>query len=374
MITGHGGAIYQVARHIGCKPEDMIDLSSNLNPLGPFPGLRSYLKERINIITVLPEPDARTVVEAVAAQNRVPPDTVMAGNGTTQFIYTLPLALEMKKVLILGPTYADYADACAMNRVPHTYLYARSNDRFAPDLNALYSRIQAFDAIFICNPNNPTGTLVSRDELLPLCRRFPTVRFIVDESYLPFVTGGEQHSMVRSGLDNVVVLNSSSKMFTVPGLRLGFLFASEAIVQRLSRFMLPWNVNALAQAAALFLTGQPAAVEDFVAKTRDFIENEKRLFFDRAMHMEKLTLFPSFTCFFLAKLDAGGTAAALFEFLAAHRMLIRNCENFSGLPGQFIRISLKENRFNRMLLDHLDRFLKDNSSTNTKRALSKLSA
>jgi threonine-phosphate decarboxylase len=360
MITGHGGAIYQIARNMGCKPEDLIDLSSNLNPLGPFPGLLSFLKDKISSIAALPEADAKMVVDAVAAQNRVHPDTVLAGNGTTQFIYTLPRALEMKRALILGPTYADYADACAMNGVTHAYLYAKSNHQFQPDLNEICSHIQPFDAVFICNPNNPTGTLIPRDDLWALCRQFPDTHFIIDESYLPFVPGGEHKGMVPSGLDNVIVLHSTSKMFTIPGLRLGFVFASKGVIHRLSRYMLPWNVNAIAQAAASFLTQRPAAVENFITKTRNFIETEKQLFFKTAATIKKLKVFPSSTCFFLAKLDAGYRAPDLFNFLAAHKILIRNCENFAGLSAQFVRISIKESRFNRMLLDQLTQFFHEN--------------
>ncbi len=360
MITGHGGAIYQVARNIGCKPEDLIDLSSNLNPLGPFPGLLSFLKEKISSIVALPEADAKMVVEAVADRNRVHPDTVLAGNGTTQFIYTLPRALDMKRALILGPTYADYADACAMNDVSHTYLYAKSNRQFQPDLTEIRSHIQPFDAVFICNPNNPTGTLIPSNDLWALCREFPDTHFIIDESYMPFVPGGEHKGMVSSELDNVIVLHSTSKMFTIPGLRLGFVFASKKIIHRLSRYMLPWNVNAMAQAAATFLNQRPAAVADFIEKSRDFIETEKQLFFTTAATIGKLKLFPSSTCFFIAQLNTGYTASDLFNFLAAHKILIRNCENFAGLSAQFIRISLKESRSNRMLLDQLARFFLDN--------------
>ena len=110
MIRGHGGNIYELARNIGCSPADIIDMSSNTNPLGPAPGLLEYLEKNIKSVNIHPEVDGRNLVEAFSNYHKIRADQVLAGNGTTQFIFTLPLSLETKKALILGPTYADYGE------------------------------------------------------------------------------------------------------------------------------------------------------------------------------------------------------------------------------------------------------------------------
>jgi len=121
MITGHGGNIYDVARRLGCKPFEIIDMSSNVNPIGPPPGLKEHLKEKLDLITALPEVDAKEISTTFANRYGLDPECVLAGNGTTQFIYTIPQVLGTRKALIIGPTYSDYADACTMHKVEFDY-------------------------------------------------------------------------------------------------------------------------------------------------------------------------------------------------------------------------------------------------------------
>ncbi|UCF95045.1 MAG: aminotransferase class I/II-fold pyridoxal phosphate-dependent enzyme, partial [Desulfobacterales bacterium] len=133
MLSGHGGNIYGLARQLGCAPADIIDMSSNLNPLGPLPGLLDFLREHITAITALPEVNAQTLTAQFAAAHGVAPACVLAGNGTTQFIYAIPRALGSRKALILGPTYADYADACRMHNLHHRFALAEESRDFRPD-------------------------------------------------------------------------------------------------------------------------------------------------------------------------------------------------------------------------------------------------
>ncbi len=134
MITGHGGNIYEVARSIGCKPFEIIDMSSNVNPLGPPSGLTEHLKENIDSITALPEVDAKDIKNKFAHRYDIDSECVMSGNGTTQFIYAIPQVLGTRKALILGPTYSDYADACIMQNVYLDYFIAKESLFFQPDI------------------------------------------------------------------------------------------------------------------------------------------------------------------------------------------------------------------------------------------------
>ncbi|MGD8262442.1 MAG: aminotransferase class I/II-fold pyridoxal phosphate-dependent enzyme, partial [Desulfobacterales bacterium] len=117
MIGGHGGNIYDMARRLGCLTTDIIDMSSNMNPLGPPPGLLDYLADNIlTATTQLPEVDSSEMTENFAAYLGVDAHRLLAGNGTTQFIYSIPRVLETRKALIVGPTYSDYVDACNLSR------------------------------------------------------------------------------------------------------------------------------------------------------------------------------------------------------------------------------------------------------------------
>ena len=123
MLIGHGGNIFDLAQELRCDPFDIVDMSSNINPLGPLPGLVGFLKENLTAITALPQVDARNTAQVFATRNLLDLAQVIAGNGTTQFIYTMPPALDTRRALILGPTYADYADATRLllRRCCHQY-------------------------------------------------------------------------------------------------------------------------------------------------------------------------------------------------------------------------------------------------------------
>jgi threonine-phosphate decarboxylase len=353
MIKGHGGNIFEVAQRLGCAPTDIYDMSSNVNPLGPPTGLVAFLLENIHTINALPEVDAGKAVRAFADRYDVDPDLVLAGNGTTQFIYSIPQALQTKRALILGPTYADYADACNMHKVSHSFVLAEESDAFQPDLDPLSKHIQAFDTVFICNPNNPTGTIIPVAELELICSANPHTYFVIDESYLPFVHDGEKESMLNSGLTNVIVLNSMSKIFRIPGLRIGFLRASENTIEKFTRYTLPWSANSLAQHAVSYLMENTAEVESFIEETRTFIETERKHFTETFRDIPEIRIYPSTTSFLLARLFENYIAEDVCAYLLQSRILIRNCSNFKGLSDRFIRIAFKTREINALLEERL---------------------
>jgi threonine-phosphate decarboxylase len=357
MITGHGGNIFELAERLGCAPSDIIDMSSNMNPLGPPPGLLAFLAEHISAITILPDVSASGICRSFAERHNLDPETVLAGNGTTQLIHAIPAAIGARNVLILAPTYADYADACRSSGIHLRFLTAEPADdfRIAPD--RLEKELGACDTVFICNPNNPTGVLIPADLISTLLRRRPEVTFIVDESYLPFAPDGESESVAGSSAENLIVLNSMSKIFRIPGLRIGFLVAGRKLIDRLSPFRLPWSVNALAQAAVRFLMERPEETARFVRETRRYIEAEKKTFTETLDRARFVRTFPSTTAYFIAVLSGGHTSASVCAHMARERILLRNCDNFAGLSNRFIRISLKTAEINRIAREKLVRLL-----------------
>jgi len=353
MISGHGGNIYDTARRLGCLTRDIIDMSSNMNPLGPPPGLLDYLAENIAAATQLPEVDSTEITQNFAAYLDVDAQHLLAGNGTTQFIYSIPQVLETRRALIVGPTYSDYADACSLNHVFYSMVTASESADFRPDLGRITNSLGRADTIFMCNPNNPTGSLIPKAELLSLCSSHPQKRFIIDESYLPFVNDGDKKSMINAGFENVIVLLSISKIFAIPGLRIGFVAATDNTIEKFRQYRLPWSVNGLAHKAVNYLTARKHLTDSFIRKTREFI-NIQREEFDKAFrNIYELKLYPSFAPYFLVRMPPWISVDSVCAGLANDKILIRNCSNFTGLSDRFIRISLKAPETNRMLAEKL---------------------
>ncbi len=353
MIHGHGGNIYALARQLNCDPADIIDMSSNINPLGMPPGLRDDLKEHLDLAGLLPEVDGRAAIDSMAHLLEVNPDRMLAGSGTTQFIYNACPALKSRRVLILGPTYADYADACRMHGIEPHYFLLSASQHFEADMDLLDQAVAGHDTVFICNPNNPTGGLIPTDRLQGLCRRHPAIRFVIDESYQPFVPVRQSAGMGNCGLDNVIVLWSVSKIFGLPGLRAGFLVADEALRASFERLMQPWSLNSLAQAAVAHLGRNKTRVQDFIDQTRLFLERERLLFQERLAPCRSIALYPSVTSYILMELPGPMNAQGICDALARRRILIRNCSNFHGLSDRFVRVALKSSAINKMAADWL---------------------
>ena len=353
MLAGHGGNIYAVARRFGWRPSELIDMSSNINPLGPPSGLMDYLKDKLSALTVLPEADCEQTIAHFAAYSNIAPERILAGNGTTQLIYNLPRVLNSKNALILGPTYSDYADAFRMHRSACTLILTEESEDFLPDVDRLKNHLEGKDTVVICNPNNPTGRAVAFDDLQRLCRTHPQINFVIDESYLPFVPEAENRSMVNSEAENVIVLSSLSKIFKVPGLRIGFMITSPRMVEKFKAFLTPWSVNSLAQAAVYHLAMQKDQADVFIQDSRMFLETQRKEFYDRFRNTPQIKLYPSCTSFVLIKLPATITAEAVWTSLVKEKILIRNCSNFEGLTDRYIRISLKTPETNRMVTEKL---------------------
>ena len=360
MIIGHGGNIRNLAKKLDCTADDIIDMSSNLNPLGPPETIETVICDNLVKIQSLPEPDAITMRKGFARFHDIDPDTVVAGNGTTWFIYTIPQALGSKKVLIAGPTYSDYKDACLMHDIPFEHCIAQAQELFRPDTDAISRMAHSADLVFICNPNNPTGSLIPREKLDYLVKKHEGTVFIIDESYLPFVDGANDISMVsETRYDNLIVLSSMSKIFRIPGLRTGFLTANPAIVEKIMGYYQPWSVNSLAQAVIEHIFKHPERIEPFYQKTRDYIKKEKQVFLKKLGNVQGLELLDSCTYFILARLTGEKKSAEFCEQIGRQKILVRDCSNFFGLSDQYVRFSLKKRTINERLADLIKKVMKN---------------
>jgi len=353
MIHGHGGNIYEFARQFNCRPSEIIDMSSNINPLGPPPGLLQYLTENMDAITRLPEVDAGLTVKRFGSFIGVDSNRLLAGNGTTQFIYAIPRILKIGKTLIVGPTYSDYGDACRFQGTPYMVHITDESREFNFAIEQIDQELEKVDTVFICNPNNPTGTLIPAKALRNLCRSHPNKNFIIDESYLDFVPNAENETMVNSDLDNVIVLLSVSKIFKIPGLRTGFITACSDKIEKFRSYLLPWSTNSLAQLAIDYISDQKVMIQSFINDTRLYIRNQRQQFYHAMENAGHIKLFNSQAPFVLLKLRGGLSANDVWQRLAREKILIRRCVNIQGLSDRFIRISLKTPDDNRLLASRL---------------------
>ena len=168
MIKGHGGDIYGAARDLACDPAQIVDMSSNVSPLGMPRGLEDYLRDRVWEIGALPEADSTFLRRLFAEESGLAPGRVLAGNGTNEFIYMVPLALKTRKALVIGPTYSDYGDVCDAHGLCLRFYLARDEDQYRPDIEKIAGMLKGIGTVFVCNLLG--GTLI-RQPHISLCSR-----------------------------------------------------------------------------------------------------------------------------------------------------------------------------------------------------------
>ena len=340
-MSVHGGNIFATARALGCEAKDLIDMSSNLTPLEMVPGLREVLAQRLEEISFLPETESETLRRLFAHKFGLQEEEVLVGNGTTEFIFALPHLFAGRRAIIVNPTYSDYRLACSWAKVPVVDFRLPPEQDFHLDLDRLACEFQGGELVFICNPNNPTGSLTPSGELYEFVLRHPATSFLVDESYLPFT---REKSLLRYDLPaNLFALFSSSKIYGIPGLRLGFLVARAANLQAVSQQRKPWGVNRMAQIAGEYLLEH---ADPYVEVVRQFIERERFLFADLLRKINNIRVIPGAANFILCYLQGKILAEELREKMLDQRIMIRNCASFEGLDEHYFRLSLKSREAN----------------------------
>jgi len=205
--------------------------------------------------------------------------------------------------------------------------------------------------VYFCNPNNPTGMLVSSDVLTDIARRAlqrDTLIFL-DEDFLEFVENGERFSMINQihEFPNLCILRSFTKIYGLTGLRVGYTVASEEITDILMNAKIPWNVNCVAQAAAV------AALKDeeHLEKTLQLIKEEKTFLLNELAKFKSLKVYPPDANFLFIDIQKTGlTAPQLREKMLRRGILIRDCSSFSGIDNCYVRIAVKTRLENEKLL------------------------
>ncbi|MEN8140537.1 MAG: aminotransferase class I/II-fold pyridoxal phosphate-dependent enzyme [Thermodesulfobacteriota bacterium] len=347
-LARHGGTIISTARELGLAPAELMDMSSNLSPLGMAPGLREHLAAALDQLGHLPEIDNKGLIEAFARHAGCKSGEVAAGNGTTDFIFALPQLLRgVQRALLVQPTYSDYEVACEQQGLAVHHFHTRPQDDFALDLDQLEAQVKDGDLVFICNPNNPTGRLLASHKLHALAAAHPGASFVVDESYLPFTR--EVSLVAFPKLANLYILCSSSKIYGIPGLRLGFLVAHESVLPPFAEQLRPWAINRLAQLAGEYLFSQ---ADDHVAAVVDFVLKERPKFVARLTAGGVVQAVPGVTNFILCRfLGRNMTAGWLQAEMLQERIMVRNCANFQGLDDSYFRLSLQGRADNDFFLD-----------------------
>jgi threonine-phosphate decarboxylase len=347
----HGGQILSVARRLGVPPEEILDFSASINPLGPAPAVKAAILAAMDRIVHYPDSAATELQETLAAEHQLAADHVAVGNGSTELIYLLPRLLpapRWRRALIVAPPFAEYARALERDGWHVDYFILDAANGFALQLDRLQHRLQAgYDLLVLANPGNPTGRLYPLAECTQLAAiaEASEVLLVLDEAFMDFCPAASLIPLI-SRYQRLVILRSLTKFHAIPGLRLGYAVASPPLAARLRGLREPWSINVLAQAAGLAALG----AQEHRAATLAYIANERARLAADLNQIPGLTLFPGAANYLLLRLPAGKDGRLLAAALEEQRILIRPCGSFPGLDSSFIRVAVRTTSENARLV------------------------
>ncbi len=353
---GHGGNLQAAARRFGRAPAEFLDFSSNINPLGPPPGLLTHLAQHLEEVVRYPVPQASLLRRTLAEHLELPAARLLLGNGATELIHLLFLYLQPRRVLLPVPSFSEYARAAELVGARVVPFFMPPGTPF--DRQAFMAAFAGCDFLVLCNPNNPTGTGWSRPILEEIIKeaRIRGITLLVDESFFPLTRWPLRESLDRLERENLWVVTSLTKLWALPGLRLGYLCGPRDRIGALTARGDPWRVNALAQRAGLYCL----ADRDFQRRTVEEIGREKSFLLAGLRKEPGLRVYPAAANFLLLQLRTTALAAPdLFADLAARGILIRDASNFSGLDRSYFRVAVRGREENKVLLRELSRRLGD---------------
>ena len=421
MLNGHGGNINKICNAYGIDPDEVIDFSASVNPLGYPDSVRRILLERFDDILNYPDSECADLRKTIAEKYLCNTSNVIIGNGSNELFHLIPRALKPKQGAVLQPTFSEFKDALCNANVeiieiiydinkefthyqaknhPYTPPFQRRNlknysstsplsppceggergevvktdkaelssCRNSPDFEQLQNKFISLDLndtrlknlkeglVFLCNPNNPTGQLVTKEEILEFAKDYPKRLIVVDEAFIDFVEEEEMFTVIKEArsMENLIVVRSLTKFYGFPGLRLGYLIACESIINNLLRFKEPWTVNALAQVAGR------AAINDkeFTYNTRRFVSSEKMFLYEGLSKIKGLHPFYPSANFILVRIGNDElTSLSLHDLLIKDKIIIRDCSNFIGLSDKYFRVAVRTRDENKRLLNSLKGFM-----------------
>ncbi len=333
MLYGHGDDARLQSREI------RDDFSSSIRPDGPPAGLLGYLRTRIDVVAHYPDAGARDLAARFAEATSVLPENTLVTAGATAAIYLVAQTFRRKRSLIATPTFSEYEDAARMHG--HTLDFTTRA--------ALAGDVPPADILWLCEPNNPTGEVFPREQLLALIDARPATLFVIDQSYAGFCPEPQLRATDAATRDNLILIHSLTKTLGIPGLRLGTIVSSSSFIAQITRHLQPWSVNALAlEAGAYYLSH----LREFMLPLDSLMSSTRAL--SRAVAaLPGYAPQPTAANFFLVTL-ARGSSRELKQYLVdTHGILIRDASNFRGLTPRHIRISTQTPWQNQRLAEAL---------------------
>ncbi|OBZ13084.1 histidinol-phosphate transaminase [Bacillus sp. FJAT-26390] len=349
-----GKPIWEVQKELGL--ERVVKLASNENPLGPSPKAVTAMQAALTDLHRYPDAQSVQLKQAIATHYELSAEQVIVTNGGDELITLLSETFldAEDEIIVPGPTFSEYEFGAQL--MGAKVIVAPLTNDLQYDPEAIVAAVtERTKMVYLCSPNNPTGTILSKKELQYILDSLPKwVLVVLDAAYSHFVSADDYSDgieFVRTGYP-LVVLKTFSKIYGLAGIRVGFGAAPQAIIQNILQVKEPFNVNALAQAAAIAAIGD----EEHVSRSRSLVAEERQRLYASFRELG-LSYTESMSNFVLV--EVGEQSEFIYEQLMAKGIIVRLAKAW-GLNSH-LRISIGTPEENELLIEALHHILKENT-------------
>nr|WP_198044847.1 aminotransferase class I/II-fold pyridoxal phosphate-dependent enzyme [Lysinibacillus timonensis] len=339
QFPSHGANYEALYKNFGIKqPDTVFDLSENVNYLGPSKAVMEAWPKILQTIATYPHPDGEPLRSQIAQTHRVNPMNVLLGNGAAECLTFFAHRFTGKKVILIHPTFSEYQATLKAAGAKICELVVSNIENYRLPIREIKNAMRGAACLYICNPNNPTGSLIRREVLEEFISygKEQDCELLVDEAFMDWTD--EANSIIDLILkyDNVTVLRSMTKMYSIAGIRLGYLVSHPTIVQELKSKLPHWNINA----PAISIGGICLEDEAFRTHSIQTVDQIKReiLAFLQAYECTVTDSQANFLCF---QLKQSHKTRDFYFYCLERGLVLRHTENYRGMDGEWLRLGIK---------------------------------
>ncbi|WP_172371296.1 threonine-phosphate decarboxylase CobD [Sporosarcina jiandibaonis] len=358
QLPEHGANPFKLYKKLGVIPPNrVLDFSENVNPAGPPRSVQKIWADLFNKINQYPDPDGEPFLTAAVNFHKIDRESLIIGNGAAELLSLMAERYRGKKAIVVHPTFSEYETTLKAKNVEIVRVLSAAENGFKLPMNEIQKAMENAQVLYLCTPNNPTGILPERKELIKLVRYGAKVNceIVFDEAFIDFIDESLSFISEIKEFPHVIVVRSMTKMYAIPGIRLGYVVASPTVISEIKAHAPHWNVNGIAaQVGALCLD---------VAEYREksiLQSNEQRRNLKAFLETNDCTVTDSVVNYLSFKPGGDRTSRQLHADLLQRGIVLRHSENFYGMDGEWLRVGMKNAEEMAVLQEELAKWFAEN--------------
>lgn len=325
---------------------ELIDFSSNINPLGIPKGLENILMENLKEMEAYPDIKYRKLKKSIGQYLGCEKELVLVGNGAMELIDSFTKL--SNRVLVMTPAFSEYEERASVHG--KEVISIKYNEDFAIDINSIKAIAKKDDLLILGNPNNPTGLRIDKSTLMEIYEIMEKNNglLILDEAFYEFAPKDYDSIEIfkKYNYENIGIIRAATKFFALPGLRLGYGCSSIELKEKVEEFQMPWSVNCFADLAGQYIFNQ----KDYIEESKKYIGLERNYLLEELEKIDGIKPYNTHTNYILIKLLKWDEEYA-FNFFLKRGIVIRKCSSFKVLGSSYIRVAIKDRENNMKLME-----------------------